>query len=76
MASIIDTMRTAQVNLTTNFQSEFARTVGNIQLENAIKMLELGYPAHTDIEETLEHYAVAEVKDLPQYFSQDNSESG
>lgn len=76
MASIIDAMRNAQVNLTKNFQNEFARTVGNIQLENAITMLELGYPIDTDIEETLEYYDAAEVKDLPQYLSQYNSESG
>lgn len=76
MANILETLRNAQYNLTKNRNNNFARAIGEVQLDNAIKMLDKGYPLDSDIESRLDWASVSSVDELPQYESQEYEEPG
>ena len=67
MANILETLQNAQYNLTKNRNNDFARAIGECQLDNAIKMLDKGYPLDSDIESRLEWAGVLSVDELPEY---------
>lgn len=67
MANILETLQNAQHNLTKNRNNDFARAIGEVQLDNAIKMLSKGYPLDSDIESRLDWADASSVDELPEY---------
>lgn len=72
MANILETLQNAQYNLTKNRNNDFARAIGEAQLDNAIKMLDKGYPLDSDIESRLEWTGVTSVDELPEYKNEES----
>lgn len=56
MATILEALQNADINLIYNGNSEFGRLAGRNQLHNAVVLLEKNYSIDDDIEELLQEH--------------------
>lgn len=56
MATILEALQNAQINLITNRESIFSFSIGESQINMAVALLEKGYPTETDAEDLLAEY--------------------
>ena len=54
MATILEALQNARINLVDNKHNSMAFAIGTSQLDNAITLLEAGHPIDSDVEELLD----------------------